>query len=334
MPAEEEEHEGTWLTWPHNYGWDSRHVQRYETMYVEIAKALHNGEKVHIIAYDATEQTRVSTLLRGRGLNMTKIDFLVAKTDDVWARDNGPIFAYDRQTNALVVQDWRFNGWGNKADYWLDNAIPGHVSRSLAGMQLVNVNMVNEGGSFEVDGYGTFMAKKSSIINSNRNPTWTQSNIEAYFRKYLGVTNFIWLVGDKGLDITDDHIDGTAKFAPAGKIVTLKRSDFLRPSDYDILANARQANGTKYQLVFLPMTQRQYLTGGVMDYATYINYYVGNKVVIVPAYGDPSDAVVVNVLKGVYPDRTIVPINMLELWKDGGLVHCITQQQPIATRNS
>lgn len=115
--------------------------------------------------YDAIEQDRVYALLNRRGVDMPQIDFFVAPTDDVWAtrRNNGPIFAYDRQTNDLVVEDWR-----NKADYWLDNAIPGHVSRSL-GLPLINVNMVNEGGSFEVDGCGTFMAKKSSVINSNRN---------------------------------------------------------------------------------------------------------------------------------------------------------------------
>jgi agmatine deiminase len=186
--------------------------------------------------------------------------------------------------------------------------------------------MVNEGGSIEVDGRGTLMAKRSSILNRNRNPGWTQTDCEAYFRRYLGVTNFIWLDGTPGADITDDHIDGTARFANGDTIVTHKRDDFEDPSEYDLLTKATDVNGHTYKIVTLPLTSKKMRK--VRDYGIYVNYYVGNEVVIVPAHNDPNDEVAADILKGIYPNRKMVLIDCTELYLDGGLVHCVTMQQP------
>lgn len=328
MPAEEDYHEGTWLQWPHNYGWDKNHVKRYEESWVKMTEALHAGEKVHIICYNASEKTRINTLLGERNVNLAQVTFHVWKTDDVWVRDNGPIFTYD-EYDELKVQDWKFNGWGNKADYALDDVIPKQVA-TYTKLPRIDVPMTNEGGSIEVDGNGTLMAKRSSILNNDRNRGLTQAGAEAYFRKYLGVENFIWLDGDKGGDITDDHIDGTARFAPGNTIVTYYRNDFLKPSEYDVLTKARNVNGQLYNIVSLPLTQM--IVPGVNDYGIYINYYVGNDVVIIPTYNDPSDQVAINILKKVYRTRRMVGIDFVELYKDGGLAHCVTQQQPVAAR--
>jgi agmatine deiminase len=227
MPAEDDAHEGTWLQWPHNYGWDDQHVARYEPIFLAVTRALCAGEKVHIIVYNATEQERVQQQLSqlhfvnsdnnnnnnekdndADRMMLSQVDFFQWPTDDVWIRDNGPTFVYDetdigkddRRRRRLVVQDWRFNGWGNKADYWLSNSIPQRVAQDAGPLRIlprIIVNMVNEGGSIEVDGRGTMLAKKSSILNDNRNPGWTQRDVERYFQHYLGITNFIWLTGRK-----------------------------------------------------------------------------------------------------------------------------------------
>jgi agmatine deiminase len=325
MPSEEEPHEGTWLQWPHNYGWDRRHIERYEPIWVEMTKALHHGERVHIIVYNRRQLRRVKALLRDNGLDMTQIDFWDYPTDDVWIRDNGPIFVYDGKGN-LVVENWIFNGWGGKSDWWYDDYIPIDVSRDL-NLPRVDVDMVNEGGSVEVDGRGTLMAKKSSILNPNRNPSWTLEDAEYYFSTYLGVTHFIWLEGKVGIDITDDHIDGTARFASPNKIVTMQAQDLLDPSEYDTLVNARNADGEPYEIVHLPITSNK-LSGGF--HGVYVNYYVGNEVVLVPVYEDENDAEALRILRDVYPNRTITGIPMEELYKDGGAAHCVTQQQPVA----
>ncbi len=321
FPSEEDKHEGTWLQWPHNYGWDKHHVKRYERIWVEMTAALHNGEKVHIIAYNNNEKQRIEKLLINKGLNMGQIDFFVWRTDDVWVRDNGPIFTYDAKDN-LVVQDWKFNGWGNKSEYQNDNAIPKKVGEAL-NLKVVNVDMVNEGGSVELDGNGTLMAKRSSILNNNRNRGWTQKDAEDYFRKYLGVTNFIWLDGVKGQDITDDHIDGTARFANGNTIVTYSKED-SQPGEYDILKSAKNVDGKRYKIVELPYSYRR-----IKGYeGSYINYYVGNDVVLVPNYNDPMDEVANAKIQTLYPNRKVVGIVVNELYKDGGMIHCVTQQQP------
>jgi agmatine deiminase len=151
------------------------------------------------------------------------VDFYTWPTDDVWVRDNGPIYVFD-ESDQLHVTDWGFNGWGKRYGYKMSNMIPKLVASAL-NLPCTTIPMINEGGAVELDGNGTLMAKRSSILNRNRNPGWTQEDAEAYFRGYLGATNFIWLPGAKGQDITDDHIDGTARFADENTIVTFYRKD-------------------------------------------------------------------------------------------------------------
>ena len=321
FPSEEEKHEGTWLQWPHDYGWDKKHVKRYEQIWIEMTEALHTGEMVHIIAYNQQEKLRIEKCLTDKGLDMDNIDFYEWKTDDVWVRDNGPIFVFDEGDN-LVIQNWEFNGWGFKSDYKNDNTIPKKVGSEL-GLEVVSVDMVNEGGSVELDGNGTLMAKRSSILNNNRNPGLTQKEAEAYFEKYLGVSNFIWLDGVIGQDITDDHIDGTARFVKGNTIVTYSKEDSA-PGEYEILKNARNIEGQPYNIVELPYTYKR-----IKGYeGSYINFYVGNEVVLVPNYNDPMDAIANAKIQALFPSRKVVGIEVNELYKDGGMIHCVTQQQP------
>lgn len=213
-------------------------------------------------------------------------------------------------------------------------------------LPVFDISMVLEGGSIEVDGRGTLMAKKSSILNSNRNDGWEQTDVEAYLSRYLGVSNFIWLKGRKSNkdDITDDHIDGTARFANEDTIVTFYPKDFIDPKEYNILKSATDANNKPYKIVHLPLTKKKIKSLG-NDYGVYINYYIGNDVVLVPTYNDPNDTVALNILKNLYnydvtknnnsirknhynQRRRVISIECTELAKDGGMIHCVTQQQP------
>ena len=342
MPGEDEVlHEATWLQWPHNYGTtkydrNRKRLERYEESYILMVQELcKSDERVRIIVYDEESLNRLRPILEQRigTSNMKQIDMYVMKYDDVWIRDNGPIFVYDkRNANRLCITNWEFNGWGKKVDdYKLSNEIPKLVGAALS-MNVIDIpeNFVHEGGSVEIDVTGgTLLGKKSSILNSNRNPGWNIEDVEYYYRKYLGVTNFIWLDGKKGgSDITDDHIDGTARFANGDTIVTYYRDDFVNKKEYDILKESKNANGQHYKIVHLPITSKK--LSGYGDYGFYINYYVGNTVVLVPSFNDPNDTKAQDVLSKVYPTRRVVGIPMIEILKDGGMIHCITQQQPIS----
>lgn len=318
MPGEEAAHEGTWLQWPHKYTYGQQQPNRYDPIWVDMTKALHTGEIVHIIAYDEQEKNRIIQLLNDADVDMEQIDFLIEKTEDVWVRDNGPIFVHDENNN-LMLTNWEFNGWGEKADYSYDNQIPSHISDAI-GVSKIDVDMVLEGGAIEVDGHGTLMATRSSILNDNRNPGLTQAQAETFFKHYLGVTNFIWLDGIAGQDITDYHIDGFARFAQGNILLTHPEEYMFSPNEYEVLSTARNANGELYTRVELPVA--------INAEGSYMNYYVGNEVVLVPNYGEPTDSEANAIIQGLYPEREVVGIIVNELWLDGGAIHCVTQQQP------
>ncbi|MDR4954623.1 agmatine deiminase family protein [Chryseobacterium sp. ES2] len=334
MPEESATHEGTWLQWPHQYQYGTTYRNRLDATWVAMTKELVQSEKVHIIAYDGAEKNRIVGLLNTAGVPLTNINFKIYPTDDFWVRDNGPIYVKD-QNGQLFIQDWGFNGWGNKADYSKCNAIPSKISADT-NIPKINLNsvMINEGGNVEIDGNGVLMACKSSILNNNRNPGMTQQQAEAIFTKNLGVTKFIWLNGKAGLDITDMHIDGFARFANSSTIITMNPDDLaywqVPNGDIDKLYDATTKTGAAYQFVKVPLTRNDVITtyGKNVGRASYINYYIANNRVLVPNYNDPNDAVANNIIQQLYPGKQVVGIDCRNLFANGGMVHCVTQQQP------
>ena len=106
MPPEESLYEGTWLQWPHNYGFDRHHIHRYESTWIQMTRELNRGENVHIIAYDMVEKERIKNILASYAdIDMNKVSFVIGKTDDVWVRDNGPIFVFDTNKPLTTVND-------------------------------------------------------------------------------------------------------------------------------------------------------------------------------------------------------------------------------------
>jgi agmatine deiminase len=343
MPEESSPHEGTWLQWPHQYQFGLEYRTSLDPTWVAMTQALIASENVHIIAYNETEKNRIIVLLNNSVVALTNIDFKIYNTDDVWVRDSGPIYVRDKNGN-LVIEDWGFNAWGNKIDDLSGlliqsnkcDAIPSKIANDQD-LNLIDINteMINEGGSVEIDGHGTLMACKSSILNENRNPGMTQEQAEMIFKKYLGVTNFIWLDGQAGLDITDGHIDGVARFGNSNTIVTMEQMDLLyyyvQQSDIDKLYSAKNKNGTLYTFLKLPLTQNDVVTtnGTNLGYkGSYVNFYTANTRVLVPTYNDPNDAIAIAAIQSLYPNRTVVGIDARNLFPNGGMIHCVTQQQP------
>ena len=336
MPNEDFMHEGTWLQWPHNYTYGSG-AEDVESSWVQMTAALSSGERVHIVAYNEDEAVHITELLENAEVDLSQIDFRLCPTDDFWVRDNGPIFAQGAD-GQWVVLDWGFNGWGGDAPFALDDAVPLAVAMDL-NLPVIDLSaMVLEGGAIEVDGHGTLMATRSSITGADRNPDLTESEIEAYFTTYLGVEQVIWLDGQFGgnEDITDQHIDGFVKFVGGHTIVTMNDADlaywYVSSEDRNIIDQAINANGLPYSRVNLPLTQEPVQTTWGQSIglrSSYVNYYVGNSVVLVPDYDDSMDSVALEIIQGLYPERTAVGINCQNMLQWGGMVHCVTQQQPL-----
>ncbi|MBT2746073.1 MULTISPECIES: agmatine deiminase family protein [unclassified Lysobacter] len=338
MPDETARHEGTWLQWPHAYTFGRAYRDRIESTWVAMTKALVASENVHIVVYDAAEQTRVRNMLTAAGVALSNVSFLIRPTDDVWVRDNGPIFVYDRN-DQLTITDWGFNGWGLDAPYRKDDTVPATVAARL-GLPRVDLNdVVLEGGAIEVDGRGVLMATRSSTREANRNAALSEAELEAVLADQLGVSKFIWLDGAPGGkdDITDMHIDGFARFGTPNTLVTMSRDDLrewgLSSADVDRVYRASDVDDAAYRIVQLPLTTRNVVTsyGYALGYkGSYVNYYVGNTVVLVPEYKDANDTVAKSILQGLYPGRSVIGIDVRNLYRNGGMVHCVTQQQPVA----
>lgn len=349
FPSEEEKHEGTWLTWPHKYAYKQFYyfgeegidgevyVELLEPVWIDIAKALHTGETVHIIAYNEEEQARIEKLLQENKVDLKAVDFVIMETDDVWMRDTGPIFTI-KNGETLAIANFIFDGYGNEIEpeyYAKDAEIAANIAVEK-GFECIDIDMVLEGGSVEVDGSGTLIAAKSSVVGTERNTDMSVEEVESYLKKYFGVTNIIWIEGLKNYDITDGHIDACVKFAGDNKLVTLPYDDFMwycteTEEDWEIVSNAVNAEGVPYEIVEIPLTETFYEE--LEDYGCYLNYYVGNEVVLVPVYDDINDQVALDIIAGLYPTRKVVGINCLDLALFGGMVHCVTQQQPALDAN-
>jgi agmatine deiminase len=247
----------------------------------------------------------------------------------------------------LVATDWNFNGWGERYAYDKDTKVPAGVAEMLS-IPVFTAPITLEGGGVEVNGKGTLLSTLSSIVNPNRNPGITQAEIEEALRQYLCVEHFIWLSGAVGVGDTDMHIDGAARFVDEATVLYSWTEDASHPrypyfkQPLSELERAVTQSGKPLTLVPVPVTKaRIYATSGaptaapfkaVPSLGLYANYYVANNVVLVPVYGDANDARAKAIIAEYLPGRQVVGILAHMLAELGGMIHCVTQQQPLTAK--
>ncbi|CAM9432832.1 unnamed protein product, partial [Hapterophycus canaliculatus] len=209
-----------------------------------------------------------------------------------------------------------------------------------------------QGGSIHVDGEGTIITTEECLLNPNRNPTLTKSEIERYLRDYLGVESVLWLgQGVIGDGDTDGHVDNLLAFVRPGEVV-LHWTDDTRDPQYPVSSDAlrklecfRDAKGRQLKVhkCLLPgplytsmedvlslerkVGTRDRVHGDRLA-ASYVNFYLANGAVILPGFGVPEDEAASRLFKAIFPDREVVQVNTLDIALGGGNIHCITQQQP------
>lgn len=315
---------------------------RLEHLWLAMTEALHEHETVHILVPDERRQEHVHQQLAYYGFDLSSIDIRVFPTNDVWARDSGPILLANHR-GELAATDWSFNGWGERYPYELDRLVPAGIA-DLLSVPLFAAPITLEGGGIEVNGQGTLLATLSSIVNPNRNPGKTREEIEGVLRQYLGIKHFIWLTGARGVGDTDLHIDGAARFVDESTVLYSWTDDPGHPrypyfqKHREELELAVTESGKPLTLVPLPVTEaRIYATIGASTVAPfklvpslglYANFYVANGVVLVPVYGDANDARAKAIIAEHFPGRQVVGILAHMLAELGGMIHCVTQQQP------
>lgn len=331
MPAEWENRARTFMEWPVREELWPDGFEDARRGYSKVAKAIAEFEEVVMI-------TRPDLINNAKEMCGEKIKVVPIEQDDSWMRDNGPTFIVNNN-NEIAGINWEFNSWGEKyIPYDKDNEVAKKVLE-LFKVPKYNAPLILEGGSIHVDGQGTLLTTKQCLLNKNRNPNLSQSEIEDILKKYLSIDKFIWLKHGLYGDETDGHVDNVACFGKPGVIVIQVCNDKNDPN-YDItlenlkiLENTTDAKGRKLEIIKIEQPPVRYLNGQRLT-LSYLNYYPVNGGIIVPTFGQDAkdtDKKAIETLQKIYPDRKIVPIDGMPIIKGGGNVHCITQQMPCGT---
>ena len=352
MPAEWEPHRATWLVWPHNRAdWDVK-TSAVEWCFVEMVRHLACGERVGIVCQSAEVGRRAESRLERGGVDLSAVDRLVAATNRSWIRDSGPIFVSrrtDGEGDAVAATDWLFTGWARYRACRRDDALPRGLSRHLGVRRFTPTvriggrrrRMVLEGGSIDVNGRGLLLTTEACLLGDaqKRNPGATRDDLEDSLRSHLGVRRVLWLGEGIAGDDTHGHVDGVARFVAPDTVVAAWEQDTADVNHAplaDNLARLRAMHdlgGRPLRVVPLPMP-RPICFDGVRLPASYLNFYIANRAVLVPTFNDPADRAALDRLAALFPDREVVGIHAGDLILGLGAIHCVTQQEPASERSA
>lgn len=334
FPAEFAKHDATWLSWPHKEAsWPGK-IEAIYPVYAEFIKRVAEGEKVNINVLNEAMKQKALGHLQQVGADVGNVQFFMHPTNDAWCRDHGPAFLINPQAaQKKIIVDWGYNAWGGKyPPFDLDDNIPTLIAQHY-NVPVVYPGIVMEGGSVEFNGRGTLLTTRACLLNENRNPHLTQEQIETYLRNYYGVDHILWLGDGIVGDDTDGHIDDLTRFVNADTVVTVVEEDkndenyTLLQENLHALHRLRLEDGKQLNVVELPMP-------GAVVYddmrlpASYANFYISNKYVVVPTFRDKNDDRALDILQKCFPDRKVIGLDSVDIIWGLGSFHCLSQQEP------
>jgi agmatine deiminase len=338
MPAEWERHEATWLGWPHELtDWPGKFAP-IPWAFAEIVRHLSKVERVFLLVENRQTEGRVRTILKKAGGHLDAVDFFCVPTDRGWMRDSGPICVRNEVGEVAYIH-FLFNGWAKYSNHKKDAAVVTKANLKLKHRVWQPVHqgrrVVLEGGSIDVNGRGTLLTTEECLLSKvqERNPGFTSEDYAQVFREYFGVTNVLWLKNGIAGDDTHGHVDDLTRFVNPSTVVTIVEND---PKDANyaplqenlaLLLTMKDQDGRPLRVETLPMPAPVYFDGQRLP-ASYANFYIANKTVLVPTFNDSNDRVALNTLAGLFPDREVVGIACRDLVLGLGTLHCMTQQQP------
>lgn len=334
FPAEFDKHVATWLSWPHKEAsWPGK-IDSIFPVYAAFVKLLTEGERVNINVADEVMRRNAIKWLEAGDVNLSRVQFFFHPTNDAWCRDHGPAFLINpaAETKKIIV-DWGYNAWGGKyPPFDLDDNIPTLIGKHFS-IPVVYPGIVMEGGSVDFNGRGTVLTTTSCLLNENRNPHLSQKQIEDFLHNYYGVENILWLGDGIVGDDTDGHIDDLTRFVNPDTVVTVVESDKndenYQPLQQNLkeLTKMRLENGRQINVVELPMPSAIVYEDMRLP-ASYANFYISNRHVIVPTFRDKNDDTALQTLQECFPDRKVVGLDSTDIIWGLGSFHCLSQQEP------
>ncbi len=335
LPAEWAPQAAVLLTWPHDAGDWGTHLPEVEDNFFTLARTIARFQPLLINCRDQFLANRVRQQLLDDGVEAEKLHMTVAPSNDVWARDHGPITVLDNGQPRLF--NFCFNGWGGKFEAGLDNRISEHLHAQgcFGSSPIETVDWVLEGGAIETDGHGVMLTTTHCLPLPTRNPGKSLEEFEQLFHRIFGIQTTHWLNhGHLTGDDTDGHIDTLARFASTDSIVYQGCND---PQDEDFpaldamreeLEALRQPDGKPYRLHALPLPAPIHDEDGQRLPASYANFLIINGAVLLPVYNDPADTQATETLRRCFPDREIICVDCRALIRQYGSLHCVTMQIP------
>ena len=331
MPAEWEPMAATWLGWPVHKNREELWGEHYPKVcqaFAILARTIAKYQPCMVTAHH-------SLVEQARHLCGPAVEVLALDLEDNWVRDCGPIFLVNQDQVTQMAVGFPFNAWGEKYTPYSGCARLADDIAERAGVPLVRSSMVLEGGSFYVDGQGTLLTTESCLLNPNRNPGLSRSEIESELRRMLGVQKIVWLPGNPAEVETNGHIDGIASFIRPGQILfnaaDPDMGDYFRCMEENrrALQLATDAHGRHFEMLDLPVPRDAYNYGSKRFCDTYANYVLVNGAVISTAFDVPQDNLARQVFARAFPGRVVEMLPIAAISIGGGAAHCSTQQQPM-----
>ena len=292
---------------------------------------------MNINVVDEAMKSKAVGYLQKAGADFTNIQLFIHPTNDAWCRDHGPAFLIHPAEKKKMIVDWGYNAWGGKyPPFDLDDNIPTLVANHYK-LPVVYPGIVMEGGSVDFNGKGTILTTTSCLLNPNRNPSLNQKQIEEYLSNYYGASNIIWL-GDGIIgDDTDGHIDDITRFVNDDTVITVveenKQDENYEPLQENLktLKTMRLETGKQMNIIELPMPSAIVFDDMRLP-ASYANFYIANKYVVVPTFRDDNDDRALTIIQKCFPDRKVIGLDSWDIIWGLGSFHCLSQQEPLVEK--
>ena len=318
LPPEWHPQDWLWIGFPHDADeWPGVLTRAQEQIAGFATVVADSGQAVRLIVRDSANEARARELVT-REAQVERRVF-----GDVWLRDTGPLVMSDGTARRLG-----FNGWGGKYLMPGDETIGAELARD-AGLAVVTSDWILEGGAIDGDGTGLVVTTEQCLLNPNRNPHLSRADIEARLARDLGFDRVLWLGDGLAGDHTDGHVDNLARFVAPGKLALPVATGADDPNAAIYADAARRAQAFGVEVVDVPSPGR-IEWDGVVQPASYMNFVITTKLVVVPIFGSPNDEEGVAAIAALFPGRAAIGLMADAVLAGGGGFHCASQQMPSA----